>query len=205
MKEIPTGNQPPLVPSEIIIYGGAFNPPTVAHALAIASLTQSFPDKPIWVMPSGERNDKPELIGEQHRLAMLGIMAVEQGWRDKVVISDFELRLPRPSNTYDTVQALRQAGVEKVGFVVGVDSINTALDWEYGEALLRELHWILIERPGYELSVVPTSFEYVALPNLDVSSTEVRRRLGDGLTIGGLVVPAVEEYIAVNELYKEQI
>ena len=191
-------------PREIVVLGGAFNPPTVGHVAMIEAVSTMYGHLPLYVMPSAERTDKPELTDDAHRMNMLALAAEERGWAENVVVSDFELMLPRPSQTYATVLALKAAGVEKVHFVSGVDSINSIHSWDNGSELLQEVDWLIIQREGHHLSVEPSSFEWLNLsvPG-SVSSTAVRERLKEGLPVDDLVVPAVALYIKEHNLYKE--
>lgn len=203
MKEILSHPPADIADMPIIIYGGSFNPPTMAHVASIESLLEQYPDHQIWVMPSGERIDKPELGNDEQRMAMLGLTALERGWT-RVHLTDVEFQLPRPSNTAQTVTFLQSKGVSEFRLATGVDSINSVLQWEQGAWLLDTLDWLIISRQGYELEVYPPSYEKVEIPlQHGLSSTIVRERIAQGESISGFVPETVEQFIAAHNLYKE--
>ncbi len=93
---------------EVAIFGGTFDPPTVAHeAIIQACLTREDIDE-VWLMPSGVRADKPGMRSDDTRLAMLELI-MQQYRQTNLTVSDFELKLPRPSKTSTTAKALESA------------------------------------------------------------------------------------------------
>ena len=64
---------------KIVIYGGAFNPPHIGHAIAIENVLRLFPCDEIWVMPTADRHDKKIKVDGVHRVQMLNLMVQEIG------------------------------------------------------------------------------------------------------------------------------
>jgi nicotinate-nucleotide adenylyltransferase len=192
---------------EVIILGGTFNPPTVAHQeIARGCLNETGFDE-VWMMPTGQRRDKDIDTDHDVRLAMLGHMKQEVfADTDRLVVSDFELNLPIPTETSRTVGALAIAYPNKrFWFVYGADSYHNMPTWKDGEELQRTLPMLLIGRPGYMLPPESDRVKHLAL-SLDeaiasVSSTEVRNRAHARKPIGTLVCSSVHDYIMTNGLY----
>src|SRR6185369_6587064 len=94
----------------IILYGGSFNPPTIAHeAILQACLALPGFDE-VWVMPSRTREDKEITVSDANRLQMLSILQQYAfTGESRLKISDFELKLPAPTRTARTLPALAAA------------------------------------------------------------------------------------------------
>jgi nicotinate-nucleotide adenylyltransferase len=172
---------------EVAIFGGTFDPPTLAHeAIVRLCLDRSDIDE-VWLLPSGKRQDKPDMLDDPTRLAML--QAVQAGsFRDepRLVVSDFEMQLPQPSETYKTVQALlRTYPDHRFWFVFGSDSYHDMTNWRRGKALRRSIGMLVVPREGY---VTPNQNKRVkplatSAPNKPLSSTMVRHALQHGASI----------------------
>lgn len=193
---------------EIAVFGGSFDPPTVVHEQIVRALLNDPSFDEVWIMPSGNREDKPQTSEIHKRLAMLAILCQEKfAAEERLHISEFELGLPQPTETFCTYEELgKQYPSTRFWFVFGADSVTTMHTWREGERLLDELPMIVVPRHGYE---VPASANHVQeLPDLElfkqaISSTEVRRRVGEGVALDGLVTDAIAGFIHRRRLYRQ--
>ncbi len=190
---------------QIVIFGGSFNPPTLAHERIIEQcLTMSDFDE-VWVMPSGDREDKFLKNTDAYRLGMLETMKQQEFNSDiRLRITDFELRLPQPTQTIRTVGALALAHPgTRFWFVFGADSYASMPRWEYGEVLQSHLPVMLLPRPGSELPAESDIIKH--LPGVTeavaISSTEARSAVAEQRDLAPFVSGAVERFIQVNKLY----
>jgi nicotinate-nucleotide adenylyltransferase len=186
---------------KILIFGGSFSPPTLAHE-AIMAHCLALPDfDELWVMPSGDRLDKTIAMNDQQRLAMLTIVKAERlGNNPRLKISDFELKLPRPTQTYQTIQALEKSfPASKFWFVFGIDSYLSMPTWPHGAELQSRLPVVLFTNSQAELKAgnVQASF---ALDEAfkDVSSTLVRQALKTGADLTRFVSPPIAAYLTAE-------
>ncbi|MDB5164280.1 MAG: nadD [Candidatus Saccharibacteria bacterium] len=191
---------------EIAIFGGSFNPPTRAHEAGVQACLDRQDIDEVWLMPSGYRADKPGLVDDQARLEMLQIVKRQEFYDNpRVVISDFELSLPRPTQTYKTMGALARAYPEhRFWFVSGADTYATMQNWEGGHQLKASLPMLLIPRIGYELPEPTQQLRQLeVLEDMvdGISSSQVRERLALGGPIEFLVCDAIARYIAEKGLY----
>ena len=193
-------------PAKILVFGGAFNPPTNAHAQIIQACLEAPEFSEVWVMPSGDRYDKQMATDDRHRLDMLRLIKRDQfGDNPRLKVTDFELELPRPSETIRTVGALALAHPDTdFWFVFGADSYASMPQWQGGLALQAELSVALLPRGDIELP--PENEQIVHLPDIAtdtaaVSSTQVREALSIGNDIRHFVCNAVHEYIQQRALY----
>ncbi|MCA9349020.1 nicotinate-nicotinamide nucleotide adenylyltransferase [Candidatus Saccharibacteria bacterium] len=179
----------------IIIYGGAFNPPTIAHQAVLQQLAgyAEHIQAEIWLMLSGNRKDKQITANIQQRLDLARALAASVSTSVKIVIKTDELYRVKPTETYDTALELKKEYPD-INFiwVFGTDSLNTILDWRHGRWLLNHLSFILVNRVGYKCLNRPKKLLHtIDIGNIKVSSTEVRQRMIDGQPIAHLVPEAV--------------
>src|SRR5215813_4590567 len=93
----------------ILVFGGAFNPPTLAHEAIIRECLALPQFDEVWLMPSGDRLDKQISSSDHDRRHMIRLVhqhAIAQ--HPRLRVSDFELRRSPPTQTYETVYALQQ-------------------------------------------------------------------------------------------------
>ncbi|WP_240788741.1 nicotinate-nucleotide adenylyltransferase [Ramlibacter henchirensis] len=195
-------------PSRLGIFGGAFDPPHLAHvALARAAVEQLRLDQ-LRVLPTGQAWHKSRALTEgAHRLAMAREAFAQV---PHAVVDDRELRRAGPTYTIDT---LRQLHAEfpraELLLVIGADQAEALHSWrESGEIL--KLATIAVaararpdpDAPPFDTTTLPGArVAAVELPNMPVSATQVRALAAAGQGIDHLVPPGVARYIAQNHLY----
>jgi nicotinate-nucleotide adenylyltransferase len=185
---------------KIGIYGGTFDPVHQAHLiLARYALETLELDKVIFVPAaiSPLRKAAPVASGEL-RLAML--WAAIKG-EPKFAVDDCELRRPPPSYTIETVERLRQRDSHAAIYcLIGEDNVDRLTKWHRFAKLKKMVHFIVLDRTGQ-----PSSYPYPVIHRkIDISATEIRKRVASGRSIRYLVPPAVEEIIRREQLYLEQ-
>jgi nicotinate-nucleotide adenylyltransferase len=128
-------------------------------------------------------------------------------------VSRIDLDRPGPCYSVDTVRLFRDAlGVEaRLYFLIGADSLAELATWYEPRRLLRLCQVVAVERPGYPIAREEVERLFPGAPPVvhvrlrspvDVSSTDIRRRLAQGRSIRGLVSEAVERYIQRQGLYR---
>ena len=196
-------------PHTIGILGGTFNPPHRGH-LALASRAQvELGLERVLLMPAhsaphkGEEGDPgPERRLEMCRLAVGGEAGLE--------VCALEIERGGPSYTVDTLRAIKQGDPQAdLTFIVGADMARTLPAWREPRALVGLAGLAIAEREetGREevlraLAPLGARMTFLAMPMLEVSSSQVRERVKAGEPIEGLVAPAVAEYIAAHALYR---
>lgn len=189
---------------ETIVYGGAFNPPTLAHvailnACADYARTADTPmRKEIWVMPSGDRSDKTIGIDTDTRLQYVEAM-ITDARTEGIPTTPVTTELERTSNveTFDTVMELEAAHPDRsFTWVFGADSTETMAQWKEGEWLLENLRILAVEREGSYVNPLAKRALALTVPSLAVSSTMVRQRMAGGQALDDLVSPNVLALLA---------
>ena len=112
---------------KVLIFGGAFSPPTLSHQQIIKHALSLPGFKKVLLMPSRDRLDKIVSASEDIRLKLLRqLIEVEFLNHPRLLASDFELQLPPPSSTYKTHLKLQEVYPNlEFTYIVGEDSIAT--------------------------------------------------------------------------------
>jgi nicotinate-nucleotide adenylyltransferase len=127
-------------------------------------------------------------------------------------VLELEGRREGPSYTVDTLDALRrlQPAGTRFRLVLGADAFQDFPMWHDWEGILDRADLLVAARPGHDVEPPPefegrnAPVEVLETPALDVSSTDLRRRLGAGKPVGEDVSPAVAAYVRDHGLYREE-
>ena len=186
-----------------IIFGGSFDPVHVGHlALASEACNRGLASE-VWFMlsPLNPHKVGRKISAEDVRLRMLQL-AVAGDARFKA--SSFELSLPRPSYTVNTLMALEEAFPNREFILlIGADNWEKFDKWYKWETILSRYKIVVYPRGDEEKPTLPAGVEWLAAELYDVSSTMVRGAVATGGDISRMVPPAVAQFIKENNLYKE--
>jgi nicotinate-nucleotide adenylyltransferase len=193
--------------------GGSFDPIHVGHTSIAREVRDRLGLSRMVFVPAGEPPHKLDrrLADPEHRLAMVRLAIAGQA---HFAVSRMDLDRPGPCYSVDTVRLFQDAlgaGVH-LYFVIGADSLAELATWYQPRRLLRLCQVVAVERPGYAVAREETERLFPGAPPVvhvrlrspvDVSSTEIRRRVAQGRSIRGLVSGAVEQYIQRHGLYRD--
>ncbi len=181
---------------------GSFNPIHHGHLLLATHLREAACLDEIWFIVSPQNPFKlnGDLADEHQRLEMAE-MAVEK--TDYFKVSGIELGLPKPSYTHITLKVLaKQYPEHTFDVIIGADNTTKFHEWKEAAWIL-ENHTLLIYNRGSSDAVVSIqNSKRFALPLLDISSTEIRKRISQHQSIRYFVPENVEQYIAFHKLYR---
>lgn len=196
------------------VLGGAFNPPHIGHLVLAQEAAAQLGLERVILMPTGEAPHKriePE-PGAELRLELAQLAAADD---DLLEVSDLELRRDGPSYTYLTLEALReQRPDEELFFLMGADVAAELERWEQPRRVLELARLGVAKRPGTSLDEVeaalerlgaPDRWQVVEMPEIGVSSTDLRRRVSERRPLRHLVPDAVASRIAERGLYREAV
>ncbi|MWV45340.1 nicotinate-nucleotide adenylyltransferase [Paenibacillus sp. HJL G12] len=188
------------------IMGGTFDPIHIGHLLAAEAARDSFGLDQVWFMPSHipPHKEQAGASGEDR----LGMVAEAISDHPCFRTLDIEIRRGGVSYTIDTVKDIRSSfeGID-FHFIIGADMVNYLPKWEGIEELVGIMSFIGVGRPGSELDleVLPSYLKGKVLladmPQVDISSTEIRERLTTGHSIRYMVTDSVYDYIRRRGLY----
>lgn len=159
----------------------------------------------MWMLVTPENPLKPVegLLPDNVRLEMVRLVCdALPGLR----ASDFEFSLSRPSFTYRTLCALREAYPEH-SFTLAVGSDNWLIfnQWRDWQRIIAEFGLIVYPRPGYEIepSSLPEGVRWMGdAPQMEISSSWIRGQIALGRDMSYFLPSAVYEYIRKHHLYE---
>lgn len=189
------------------IFGGSFDPVHNAHvALARQALTELALDELIW-LPAGQPWQKSRALAAAADREAMVRLAIEG--EPRFTLSRIEILRSGPSFTIDTVRELRaQRPVASWHLLIGQDQYAAFHTWQGWQELLGLVTLAIANRPDAPLSADPhvlrMRHEAVALPMMDISSTDIRARLARGQVVDSLVPAPVARYIAGHLLYQDK-
>jgi len=193
------------------VIGGTFDPPHYAHlVLAENGLAQMALDHVLFV-PAGQPPHKPEepITPARHRLAMLGAaLADNEGF----CLSRIDIDRPGPHYTVDMLEIVKERYQQATCFfLMGGDSLAEFGIWRNPSGILEQARLAVMKRPGWEADLASLSEKmpeieerlvWLDAPDLEISGTDLRRRVAEGLPIRYLVPPSVERYVNEHALYR---
>ncbi|MEW6261536.1 MAG: nicotinate-nucleotide adenylyltransferase [Thermodesulfobacteriota bacterium] len=209
------------------LMGGTFNPIHLGHLRVAEEIAESLDlDRLIFIPASRPPHKDPSpVISVAHRLEMVKLATAD---RPGFFVSDVEGRRDGPSFTIETLRYFKQAAGPRTElfFLTGLDSFLEVDNWKEYHNLFKLASFVVITRPGsntgrlapllkdrvsqgYTWRDGPAAFVcpghkpvyFRPVSRLDVSSTDIRARLGRGQSIRYLVPEAVRRYILANGLY----
>jgi nicotinate-nucleotide adenylyltransferase len=186
------------------ILGGTFDPPHVGHVVAAAAALWELDLDQVLLMTANipwQKVGTRPVTSAPDRLAMVTLLADGMA---KVQVSTLELDRGGDSFTADTVAELAEmhSGAE-IFVIVGSDVASTLDTWKKKAELKAGATIVVYDRPGSVGGAPPEGWSYrrIDVPQLAVSSTDIRTRRSQGRPIDGLVPPSVLRYIIDRRLY----
>jgi len=202
--------------SRIGILGGTFNPVHIGHLILAQDALEAFDLTKVLFVPCNLPPHKAavQLVPASHRAAMLE-NAIEDN--PDFEICDIEIRMGGTNYSIDTVRHLRKIYPQhELIFIIGSDSLMELHQWKEVDELLRLCRFATFIRPGFDLkktnkqnpNLAPALNQnllknVVAVHQIDISSSDIRHRIAEGMSIRYLVPSPVELYLAEHNLYKK--
>ena len=183
----------------IIIYGGAFNPPTKAHYLISKKLIETFNPDTFYFLPVGEKYNKPGLACFADRFNMTQILCSKL---PNCVVSTKENE-EKFRGTYYMLKEFSEVDKD-LYFVMGADNFDYLDNWIMADNLIKEFKFIILTRTGYDVDKLieekykdhKNNFTIVKF-DLPISSTIFRN-----FKEKDILLEEVYEYILENNLYE---
>lgn len=197
----------------IAIYGGSFNPPTIAHENIARDILRLSDINKLIYLPVGDAYKKKNLIESNYRYEMLKIITNKLVLEDfNVEISTLEMDIDRRLYTIESLRILKEKYKKDLAFVMGTDNIKEFNTWSNPQSLLEEFYFIVIEREEDDVSklikenLLLSKYQNKFLILKDtsyksVSSTYIRENIENTELVQSYMDKEVLSYIKKNNLY----
>jgi nicotinate-nucleotide adenylyltransferase len=181
--------------TRIGVFGGQFDPPHNGHVTVVRSARDQLGLDRVLVVPTRYPPHRPaaETPAEtRYRLAQAAFAG-----EPNVEVSRLELDRDGPSYTVDTLEQLARPGVD-LYLIMGADQLAALPSWHRPGRVRDLAHLVVAGRPGAPHAA---DAEELVMQPVDVSSSELRRKVAEGLDVAGLMPAAVAAAIGREGLY----
>jgi len=196
------------------LFGGTFDPVHIGHLILAESARELCGLDEIRFIPAkspphkqGKTITPAKLRIEMLEFALAGCTAFR--------IDKMEIKRDGPSYTVDTLRILKEQEPEhEFSLIIGADSLDDLPTWKEPAEILRLANVIAVNRGRESASMeniieavgkeACKSIECINMPGIDLSASEIRKRVQTGKSIRFQTLRSVELYIATNELYREK-
>ena len=191
-------------PRRIGIFGGTFDPPHIGHLVAAVDAHQTLDLDVVLLVVANvpwQKVGQRDITSASDRMAMVEAAVAD---RPGLEVSDLEIRRGGASYTADTLETLRvEDGDAELFVILGNDAAAGFATWERHEEVAELAHLVVVDRPGTP-TPIDDGFHWIRIdiPELEISSTELRQRVIDGRSIHYLTPPAVVTCIFERALYR---
>jgi len=211
------------------IFGGTFNPIHLGHLHAAETVKEKYCLDKVLFIPSyiPPHKDTDEVAAADFRLDMVRLTVADHPGFEP---SSIEIEAGGKSYSINTLAKVKHIYPQaEIFFILGIDAFIEIDTWRDYKNVLKQCCFIVISRPGYSLhaeiqelpeeiklricdgsdmeleNLVKTtqcSIFLFPMDSMDIASTEIRRRVGQGETIINMASAEVIKYIKENKLYK---
>ncbi len=196
--------------SRLGVFGSSFNPPTIGHAVLLAEASWQLGLDRILLVPTGQAWHKPA-TSDPPPEARMRLTEAAFGGLPGVEISSTEVFREGPSYTCDTLEEIHSLDPDsQIHFLAGTDAALGIGGWHRPERVLELARFGVAARSEVAREDVTEAFarfgaedrvDFFDMPRIEVSSTMVRERIGEGRPWKHLVPHEVAEMIENEELY----
>jgi len=204
---------------KIGIYGGTFDPIHFGHLNLAMEILEAHGLDQVWFCPARinphKLEDQPTPIEHRHKMVELAIAKFPQ-----FGLLDIESQREGPSYTVDTLREVLEAEKSSVplkefALILGEDAVPGFFRWRQPEAIVKMVPILIGCRSNSILDLskfqdkplICQALEKGLTPTrkMDISGTELRERLRNGLICRHLVPSEVLDYIYAHQLYSNLI
>jgi nicotinate-nucleotide adenylyltransferase len=200
----------------ILLYGGSFDPIHHGHLISARAVAERLGARKVILLPAARSPFKPDTTPAppEARLEMCRLAAALDPLFE---VSDYDLTRPPPSYTIDAVRHFRAVFPPDTPlyWLIGADSLSGLTDWKSIGELAELITFATAARPGppfdnwaslrpqlSDAAIERIRSHLFPTPEIDISSTDIRRRARNGQSIAYLVPDSVADYIRRAGLYR---
>ncbi len=180
------------------LYGGSFDPIHNGHLLLARDAKERLDLQKVVFLPakiSPHKLDRPPSPPESRLELLQAAVAGEPGFE----IDGRELQREGPSFTIDTARAYRNENPgTRLYYFIGDDNLADLSTWKEIEELQTLVEFVVLSRTS---SPIPINYPVISR-RIEISSTEIRRRIARNLSVRYMCPMSVCELIQKNGLYR---
>ncbi len=194
------------------LFGGTFDPVHYGHLLLAEQCREQCALDEVWFLPSGSPPHKQDarITDGKHRTEMLKLATAGH---PAFVVNDLELHRSGPTFTVETLRDMRERYPEReLFFLIGADSLHDLPTWRAPAEILNLATLVAVNRGDRPLPEVQplldrigeipaTRIQLITMPGIDLTATDLRRRVAAGKSIRFMTPRAVEMYIEQHGLF----
>jgi len=187
------------------LFFGSFNPVHIGH-MAIANYFVEYTDiEQLWfvISPQNPLKKKKTLLADYHRLELV-VRAIDYDTRFRA--SDVEFHMPRPSYTIDTLTYLEEKYPQhEFAIIMGEDGLASFHKWKNFELIIRNYKRYVYRRPGSDPEFLKNAenIEVVDAPQMEISSSFIRKAISEGHDMRFYVPDKVYQYMDEMHFYEK--
>lgn len=207
-----------MIERKIGLFGGTFDPVHLGHTAVARTAAEHIGAESIVFIPA-KRSPLKGFAPAASNKDRLRMVELAIAGNKKFQLSDYELNKTGPCYTLDTVKKFQQeyGRQTSIYWLVGADSVNDFVHWYKIAELIDCCNLSVMYRAGYrrpdfsgfasalgEKRIRKLQRSVIATDVLNISSTEIRKKLGCGESVKKMVCPAVTDYIRQHGLYQKK-
>ena len=192
---------------KIAVMGGTFDPIHLGHLLMAEIVRSDAGMDRVLFIPAGNPPHKRdnEITSPEDRFQMTNLAIQDHPYFD---VSRMEIDRPGYTYTVETMKLLEEQndGSKEYYILLGADAFAYVPHWREAEKVISQARFIVVQRPGYMVespeNLPEIDFRTIFVPMMDISSTMIRERIKEQLSIRYMVPEAVRDYIETHGLYR---
>lgn len=198
------------------LMGGSFDPIHYGHLVLAEEMRSKLSLDKVIFIPVGKAPHKraEHMTNPRQRYDMVMVATLDH---PDFEVSAIEIEREEVTYSFETVAHIAKASApeDEFFFIAGADALMELETWRSVEVLLKMVTFVGAARPGTDQQVLiqkmeqlrqryGASIKLVELPELDISSTDLRRRIRLGLSVKYLMPESVALYIGKHKLYLKE-
>lgn len=195
--------------NSVAIFGGTFNPIHKAHIIIAEAALEQYDLGGVMFLPNAVPPHKecPDLADNEIRMEMVKSAI---SYNDNFFVSDYEMKNGGFSYTVDTLRRFKNI-YDEIYFIIGGDSVRDFPKWHCPSEIAALCTLLVYPREGLNLkrymdnvkNLFGAKVYEISAPQIDISSSDIRRRIKGGENVRDLLSNGVWEIIKENKLYKK--
>jgi nicotinate-nucleotide adenylyltransferase len=213
--------------TKVGLFGGSFNPIHLGHVQSVVDVSEKLSLDKVFVIPAYLNPHKEPIEGPSPEERLEIAKAGMEDYKDFVKVDEQEILRKGPSYTIETIESyLKEYNSEDLYLILGMDTFAKFDTWKDFDKILHKVNLVVTSRPGNQLPFsiedIPKGvrkyvaafdrnyielttnrhIEFVKIEDVDVSATEVRKKLRTGQRVEKYLSYPVEKYIKEHKLYQ---